>query len=99
MARFDAYPNPSGTGFLLDVQADLMSHFNTRLVIPLLPLTVAPKPASTLNPVFELDGSPHSLVTQYMAAVPVTLLRQPVANLAGQRGEIIAAIDLLLQGF
>ena len=38
MARFDAYPRPDGApGLLLDVQADLMSHLSTRVVVPLLP--------------------------------------------------------------
>ncbi|AUN96208.1 CcdB family protein [Pseudazoarcus pumilus] len=99
MARFGVYRNPSGRGYLLDVQADLMSHFNTRVVIPLLPLDLAPKPASTLNPVFEIEGLAHALVTQYMAAVPVALLRQPVESLGEHRSEVVAAIDLLLQGF
>lgn len=93
------YSNSSGPGFLLDVQADLMSHFNTRMVVPLLPLDVAPRPATTLNPVFDIQGQPHSMVTQYMAAVPAAILRQPVANLVEHRSEVVAAIDLLLQGF
>ncbi|CAM5429606.1 hypothetical protein TMEC54S_03045 [Thauera mechernichensis] len=37
MARFDVYRNSAGEGFLLDVQADLLSHLNTRVVVPLLP--------------------------------------------------------------
>ena len=37
MARFDVYRNSAGEGFLLDVQADLLSYLNTRVVVPLLP--------------------------------------------------------------
>lgn len=99
MARFDIHPNPSGQGFLIDVQADTMSHFNTRMVIPLLPLDTAPKPARTLNPVFVIDGASFSMVTQYMAAIPVKMLPPATLNAANRHDEIIAAIDLLLLGF
>jgi toxin CcdB len=34
MARFDVYRNPAGAGCLLDIQADLLSHLNTRVVVP-----------------------------------------------------------------
>jgi toxin CcdB len=56
MAKFSVYPNLEGGGYLIDVQADLMRHLNTRMVIPLLPLDVAPKPAKTLNPLFDISG-------------------------------------------
>jgi toxin CcdB len=58
MTRFRVYPNPDGNGYLIDVQADSLSHFNTRMVIPLLPLDVAPKPAKTLNPLFDSNNPP-----------------------------------------
>ena len=54
MARFDVHAYPSGDGYLLDVQADLLDHLNTRVVVPLLAKATAPKPASRLNPVFEI---------------------------------------------
>ncbi len=99
MDRFSVYPNPSGKGYLLNVQANSMSHFNTRVVIPLLPLDEAPKPAKTLNPLFNVDGKQYSMVTQYMAAVPVKVLKNAVISVDHRRDEIVAAIDLLLQGF
>jgi len=99
MDRFSVYPNPSGKGYLLNVQADSMSHFNTRVVIPLLPLDEAPKPAKTLNPLFNVDGKQYSMVMQYMAAVPVKALKNAVISVDHRRDEIVAAIDLLLQGF
>jgi len=39
MDRYNACSNPSGSGYLLDVQADIMQPFNTRVVVPLLPPT------------------------------------------------------------
>ena len=99
MARFQIYANPAGTGYVADVQADAMSHFNTRMVIPLLPLDEAPLPARILNPVFDLPSGRHALVTQYMAAIPAKFLKVPVASIEDRRDEIVAAIDLLFQGF
>ncbi len=99
MARFDVCKNPGGTGCLLDVQADLLSQLNTRVVVPLLPLALAPRPARTLNPCFEIMGETLVMTTQFMAAVPANMMLAPIGSLSSQRGEIIAAIDFLMQGF
>ncbi|MBV8399957.1 MAG: CcdB family protein [Acetobacteraceae bacterium] len=99
MARFSVYRNPNEEGYLMDVQADLMAHLNTRLVVPLVPLSKAPKPARTLNPVFTLEDVEHAMLTQYAAAIPAGELKREIANLSSRRDEIVAALDLLLQGF
>ena len=99
MARFDVYRNPDGNGFLLDVQADLMSHLKSRLVIPLVHSDIAPLPIKVLNPVFELEDARYMLLTQQMAAVSIRMLKSPVYNVNDRRDEVVAAIDLLLQGF
>lgn len=99
MARFDVYRNPDGAGYLLDVQADLLSHLNTRVVVPLLPPGGAPKPAATLNPALSIEGEPFIMVTQFMAAVPTSVLKTTVFNLESCRYELTAALDLLFQGF
>jgi len=99
MARVSVYQNPGTEGYLIEVQADLMAHLNTRLVVPLMPLSKAPKPARTLNPVFTLEGVEHAMLTQYAAAIPSSELKREITNLSGRRDEIVAALDLLLQGF
>lgn len=98
MARFSVYPNPEGDGYLLDVQADIMRHLNTRVVVPLMPLGKAPQPATRLNPLFAIEDSEHAMVTQYLAAVPLSVLKRETLNLADRRDDIVNAIDLLLQG-
>lgn len=35
--RFTVYRSPEGKGYLLNIQAEAMSHFNTRVVVPPLP--------------------------------------------------------------
>ncbi len=98
MARFNVYPDADGGGYLLDVQADMMRHLNTRVVVPLMPLGKAPRPATGLNPLFVIDDIEHSMVTQYMAAVPTSILKRETLNVAERRVDIVNAIDLLLQG-
>lgn len=99
MAKYDVFPNPSGDGFLLDVQTDLLSDLNTRVVVPLLPKSSSPKPATRLNPTFEIDGEHVVMVTQFLAAVPSAILKSPVGNLSEDFDKVTIAIDMLMQGF
>ncbi len=99
MARFCVYKNPEGEGYLLDLQSDISNHLNSRVVVPLLPISMAPLPAKILNPCFEVADETLVMATQFMAAVPAHLLRTPLANLQPQRDEIVAAVDFLMQGF
>ena len=99
MARFAVHAEPGGDGYLLDVQADALEHLNTRMVVPLMPAKRAPRPATRLNPAFRIGATDYVMATQYMAAVPRRILKKSPFSLAHRREEIIAAIDLLLQGF
>ena len=99
MARYDVSPNPDGPGLLLEVQTDLLSGMNTRMVVPLLPLKDAPPPLARLNPVFTIDGAKHVMLTQSMAAVPSSFLKAPVAGLSARSDAITNALDMLFHGF
>lgn len=99
MARFDLYPNADGPGLLLDVQSDLMRDLNTRVVVPLVRRREAPKPAGRLNPVFEIDSAEYVMVTQFLAAVPVSELGKRAGNLAYENAVITNALDMLFSGF
>jgi len=99
MAKYDVFANPAGEGFLLDVQTDLLSDLNTRVVVPLLPASRAPMPAARLNPVFEIGAEPYIMVTQFMAAVPVGVTKTAASNLEDEFEKITTAIDMLFQGF
>ncbi len=99
MARFDVYANRGGSGFLLDVQADLITRLNTRVVVPLLPLDAAPTPVDRLNPIFEVQGAEVTMATQFMAAVPRSELTLLIASLAHESDAILSAIDFLHHGW
>jgi toxin CcdB len=64
-----------------------------------VPSKVSPKPAKTLNPCLSVGGDEVVLATQFLAAVPVTILSEPVATLDHHHDEIVDAVDFLLQGF
>ncbi|WP_293577511.1 CcdB family protein [Phaeobacter sp.] len=98
MARFDVYTSSDRTAYLLDVQADLLESLNTRIVVPLMPLDAAPAPAKRLNPVFDIQSGRYVMVTQFLSAVPTSLLKTPVATLASRDNDIMQALDLALTG-
>jgi len=99
MARFDIYPGMDGSGYVLDVQSNLLEPLNTRVVIPLLPKRDAPKPAERLNPVFRIGRKDYVMVTQFLAAVPLAQLGQAIDNLSQHQSEITAGMDMLTHGF
>lgn len=99
MARNKIYRLKSGDGLVLDVQAVLLDDLNTRVVVPLMPESEAPTPARFLNPVFMINGAVHVMVTQFLSAVPVQELSEPIGSLDVQQSEITRALDMLFQGF
>ncbi|WP_029030825.1 CcdB family protein [Salinarimonas rosea] len=98
MARLDVFPNPGGVGYLLDVQADLLEELNTRVVVPLLPKNVAPKPIGRLNPVFTIGVTEYVMATQLLAAIPRRALGTAVTNLGPHHSRIVEALDMLITG-
>lgn len=97
MAQFDVFQDREG-GLLIDCQSDQLRHLNSRLVVPLMPLDVAPTPAARLNPLFDVEGERLSMVTQFAATVPATELRSQIASLEAHRYEITGALDVLISG-
>jgi len=99
MARYDVYVGPDDVGYLLDVQSDLLNGLNTRVVVPLLAMDMAPVPARRLNPVFEIRSERHVMVTQFLSAVPRSILETPIVNLVQHDNEIGNALDMVFIGF
>ena len=99
MARFDVYRIQGVSGYFLDVQADFLSHLDTRVVIPLLSTKDVLSPARRLNPCFHIGDEDVVMMTEFMAAVQKSALRNITGNLANHRDEIVTAVDFLMQGF
>ncbi len=98
--QFSLHPTPRGRpGYVVDVQADLLSDLRTRIVIPLLSEAEAPKITfKALNPTCVINGAKHVLMTQSLGSVSAKELGPSVGSLAEQRGPIIRALDALLSG-
>jgi toxin CcdB len=104
MPQFAVYrnPNPATAGdypLLVDVQSDLLADLATRVVIPLCPAElIAGRLVRTLMPVVDVAGDGYALLTPQLAGIARKQLGEAVGSLAASRGEIIAALDLLLTG-
>jgi toxin CcdB len=104
MPQFTVHRNPNpdtraAYPLLLDVQSDLLADLNTRVVVPLCPTSaVQGSLIKTLVPVFDIDGEQYAMLTPQLAGVSKKQVGSKVADLAGCRDEIIAALDLLITG-
>ncbi|WP_070886012.1 CcdB family protein [Pseudomonas argentinensis] len=82
---------------LLNVQSDLLAELATRVVVPLYAAsTLQGKMLKTLTARFEIEGETYVMMTPQMAGIANKQLGAMVADLAAQRDEIIAALDLLI---
>jgi len=99
MARYDVFAGRVEGSYLLEVQSELLHHLKTRVVIPLLPVTMAPPPIRKLHPVIEINGRKLVIATHLIATVPATELGESRLNITRHHDDIIAALDMLFQGF
>lgn len=98
MAQFDVWRLTDGSGLVVECQTDLLDHIDSRLVAPLVPHDIAPPLVRGLNPVIEINGAKHVMLTQAASAIRRRELGQVVMSLADRRHEIINAFDFLLTG-
>ena len=102
MARFDVY-RPTGlpAQLVVDVQTDVLSELESRIVVPLRPFEPkAGEHVDRLMPVLDIDGQAFLLVTTDLGMVPTRILGQATTNVEAQhRDTITAAMDFLVQGF
>lgn len=104
MEQFTLYKNENKNSkkaypYFVDVQNDLLSDLNSRIVIPV----ATQKALNNLNakklcPVIEIDGNTFVLLTHQITSVPRSILKKEVTTLEHYRYDILGAIDLLLTG-
>ena len=99
MPRYDVFAGRIEGNYLLDVQSDLLDNFKTRVVVPLLPVATVPPPMRKLHPTFEINGRKLVMATHVIATVPASELGESRLNLTKHHDDIVAALDMLLQGF
>lgn len=104
MPQFDVHrnPNPATRGvfpLLLDVQSDLMSGLETRVVVPLRPVAaLKDRVIDTLMPIMEIEGKRYAMVTPQLAGIPRQQLGSKVTEVPQHRDAVIAALDLVITG-
>ncbi len=76
----------------------LLGGLATRIVAPLYPLEAKDQPILRLNPVLQIEGKPHYLAVQEVAALRVRTFGARVSSLSYQRPEIIAALGFPITG-
>ena len=84
--------------YLLDVQADVLSTLETRIMVPLVRALKFGRRAGRLHPVFTVCGEDFVMATHLLAAIRFTGLGRAVESLTLHRTDIIAALDVLLVG-
>jgi toxin CcdB len=104
MAQFDYYANTDKDNnrtypFIVDVQDALLDGLNSKIVIPLTPLSDLEKSyPKNLCPEITIEGKAYALLTHQMASVSMRTLSHCEGSLAHIRSEIISAIDFLFTG-
>ena len=103
MSQFDIYQNPNPASkkkfpYLIDVQANLLSHLSTRIVIPLMLSSKIKHPIKHLMPHFSIEEISVTLITSELTTVSTRILNKKIDSLQHKRNEIIAAIDFLFTG-
>ena len=103
MSNFRIYENKSQTvenyPFLVDVQTELLSALETRLVVPLMRSEeIGRRPIKKLNPSMRINGIEYLAMTQQMAAIPKGILGNEIRVDEYSRTEILSSIDFLVTG-
>ena len=104
MAQWDVYPNPSARlrdeiPFLVDLQSDLLSGLESRLVAPLARTRVASAALPCrLCPQLTVGGTALVLLPQESGPIDARLLKRKVMSLRAHAHEIVGALDAVLSG-
>lgn len=86
--------------FVVDVQSDFLSGYETRIILPLTPMTHVKKESlPRLHPHVHFQGKDYVLLTANLAVVRMDELKRPVGSLAEYHHTITDALDFLFHGF
>lgn len=104
MNQFDLYVNTNEDTnktypYFVDIQNGLLDTLNSRVVIPLTPISKSDKSyPDNLCPVVKIKNKKFALLTHQLTSVSVSLLKDKESSLASSRDGIVAAIDFLVTG-
>jgi toxin CcdB len=103
MAQYDVHRNTDEESarnfpFIVDVQADLLRHLDTRLVVPLGRLEAGFKSLGRLTPPVEIEGESLLFLVNHAVSMQRSILGPIVGSAAGTSVDLLNAIDFLLTG-
>jgi hypothetical protein len=104
MTQYHAHKNldpesRKGTPYWLDIQHELLSKFDTRVVIPLYPISeVTISPVKNLSPSFTIQDRRYVAMAQLMLPTETAYLGSSVADFSSESHIITNAIDAVLSG-
>jgi toxin CcdB len=98
MAQYDVYSILGTDDLFLEVQSNRVQGLNTRIGAPLVRKLPSDRPIFRLQPEFFVAGQPHIMLTQYIFSLPVSDLRERLANFRDFDYRISSALDLLFHG-
>ena len=84
--------------YLLDIQADMLSALQTRVVVPLILREAFGRPIARLHPVFTIETRPVVMATHLTAAIRRSSLGAVVVSFQSERDTILNAVDVLWSG-
>lgn len=104
MPQFAAHKNTNPTTrrtypFLLDIQSDLLSELQTRVVVPLAERrAVSGAAVENLMPLVEVGGKTYIAMVPQLAGVARAELGAVVETCEASRQDVVAALDFLITG-
>jgi toxin CcdB len=103
MAQYDVHRNSDtetavNFPYIVDVQADLLRHLDTRLVVPLGRAATGFKSLARLTPQVEVEGEHLLFLVNHAVSMQRSILGPVVGSVAENSIDLLNAIDFLLTG-
>lgn len=104
MKQFSVYKNKSRNKqaypYFIDVQADMLAHLNTRLVMPLTPKANANSQVKALTPVITIGQVDYVVLATMITTTDVKNLKaeDAVMDASHLRDQLVSAIDMMILG-
>ncbi|HDT0788085.1 CcdB family protein [Klebsiella aerogenes] len=104
MKQFAVYKNKSRNKlaypYFIDVQADMLAHLNTRLVMPLTQKVSANSQVKALTPVITIEQVDYVVLATMITTTDVKNLKAEdvVMDASHLRDQLVSAIDMMILG-
>jgi toxin CcdB len=100
MAQFDVHESRLGRGLLLlDMQSNLLADLDTRLAMPLRPLSEVGRGVPRLMPIYRFFDADYVVLSTELATVTRSEFGRFVGSLEFDAHRLIALVDYLLTGY